>query len=107
MDIGTLRESMSDTNWRDYSKCAGLNTEYFFDFYEYDPMIANVIDSLCATCPVKDFCLEEGVKGKEWGVWGGMFLVNGKLSGMRSQHKNAAQLRQAQDRVQEVSDGLD
>lgn len=30
--------------------------------------------TICKTCPIKTQCLEQGIKGGEWGVWGGELL---------------------------------
>lgn len=34
--------------------------------------------AVCAPCPMREACLALGLDRKEWGVWGGVLLENGK-----------------------------
>jgi hypothetical protein len=73
--------------WKDEAICLGYDTNLFFDKYEDDPSFRPAIDKICAGCPVKKTCFAVGISGKEWGVWGGIFLENGKISREFNNHK--------------------
>jgi hypothetical protein len=60
----------------------------FFDHYEEKPESREFVDSLCRTCPVAKTCFAVGVSGKEWGVWGGIYLEGGELSREFNNHKS-------------------
>lgn len=76
-----------DLSWYHLSVCDGMEVNWFYDDYEADPVFATTIDSICLSCPVRDMCLKEGIENKEYGVWGGVFLVNGKIDPQRNAHK--------------------
>jgi hypothetical protein len=80
----------SEFHWRYLALCQGMNSNDFHDRYEADPEHAKAIDDLCLSCPVRKECLLEGVQNNEWGVWGGWFLVNGKIDETKNQHKTQA-----------------
>lgn len=71
-----------DFSWQELSLCAGLGAaqprlaEIFHD--DKDDRLKAQAKEICAVCPVKDICLEEGIRNKEYGVWGGVTLVAGK-----------------------------
>ena len=73
--------------WKDQAKCLGMDTNIFFDKYEEDPTMAASIDELCGDCPVNRECFAVGVSGKEWGVWGGIYLEAGDISREFNKHK--------------------
>lgn len=73
--------------WYHLSVCQGMNTNHFYDDYESDPLFASVMDSICLACPVRSMCLREGVENNEYGLWGGVFLNNGKPDKSRNAHK--------------------
>jgi len=73
--------------WVSEALCAGSDTELFFDKYEDDQSIAMDIDRLCLSCPVAKQCFEYGVQTESYGVWGGVFLNDGKLDNVRNSHK--------------------
>ncbi len=77
--------------WQQISLCKDLeltpDTDIFFDRYEQDIQIAKAVDSMCFGCPVMSECLRAGIDGGESGVWGGVYLENGKVSQLRNQHK--------------------
>lgn len=35
--------------------------------------------SICASCPVREICLEEGIRNDESGIWGGKTLDKGTI----------------------------
>lgn len=76
-----------DLEWYHISVCQGMDTNYFYDDYESDPLFAKVMDSICLSCPVRTMCLREGVDNNEYGLWGGVFLNNGKTDKSRNAHK--------------------
>lgn len=79
---------MSKNKWREKASCEGFDTEFFFDKYEEDLMLRPAIDNLCSTCPVARQCFAVGVSQKGWGVWGGVYLENGKISREFGRHRS-------------------
>lgn len=73
--------------WKDKSECLDLDTNIFFDKYEDDIDSRPMVDSLCRKCPVAKTCFAVGVSGKEWGVWGGIYMENGEISREFNRHK--------------------
>ena len=61
--------------------------DIFFDDYEQDVFVAENTDAMCISCPVARQCGLTGVRGKEWGVWGGVYLKDGKIDKARNAHK--------------------
>jgi hypothetical protein len=39
------------------------------------------------SCPVQAKCLATAVSNKEWGVWGGVYFEDGKISRQFNKHK--------------------
>jgi len=39
-------------------------------------------------CPVRKTCFANGISGKEWGVWGGVYLEGGEISREFNRHKS-------------------
>jgi hypothetical protein len=74
--------------WKDNALCLGLDTNIFFEKYEDDTDSRTMVDSLCATCPVARQCFAVGVSGKEWGVWGGVYIESGEISRDLNKHKS-------------------
>jgi hypothetical protein len=88
-----------ELEWYHLSICRGMNDkregeephqhkDYFYDEYEADPVMAMVMDSICLSCPVRALCYREGVSNQEFGLWGGVFLTNGKIDESRNAHKS-------------------
>ena len=73
--------------WKDNAACLGLENNLFFEQYEENYEIRPTVDSLCSGCPVIKTCFANGVSGKEWGVWGGIYLENGDISKEFNSHK--------------------
>lgn len=73
--------------WKDQGSCLGLSTNFFFDKYEEDILTRNKVDMLCGLCPVAKKCFAVGISGKEWGVWGGVYLEDGEISREFNSHK--------------------
>lgn len=74
--------------WKDEAKCLGLDTNLFFEKYEDNPDIRPNVDLLCRQCPVMKRCFAVGISGKEWGVWGGVYIENGDISREINKHKS-------------------
>lgn len=81
----------NDLRWYHVSVCKGMETNWFYDDYENDPVFAKVIDGICESCPVRAMCLRDGVENNEYGVWGGVFLNNGKMDTGKNAHKTQEQ----------------
>jgi hypothetical protein len=73
--------------WIDEALCAGTDTEMYFDKYESNQEMASEVDRMCLSCPVIKECFDEGVRSESYGVWGGIFLNEGKLDNVRNSHK--------------------
>jgi hypothetical protein len=78
---------MNRNEWKDEAACRGYDTNLFFEKYEDDSTLRPVIEKICASCPVAKQCFAVGVSQKEWGVWGGIYLENGKISREFSRHR--------------------
>jgi hypothetical protein len=78
-------------DWKKNAKCKGLETNLFFDDYEEDEELRKDIDEFCSTCPLARHCFAVGISNKEWGVWGGVYLENGKVSKEFGKHRTKAE----------------
>lgn len=85
--LDILGVDKEDIEWTDLAACKNITTDFFFDDYENDPILAKNIDQMCMACPVSKYCLEAGVENSEYGVWGGIYLSLGKLDKTRNSHK--------------------
>jgi hypothetical protein len=74
--------------WKDESKCLNLDTNIFFDKYEEEESLRPAIDKMCSSCSVRKVCFATGISGKEWGVWGGIYLEGGEISREFNKHKS-------------------
>lgn len=79
---------MDKHTWKEKGSCVGYDTNLFFDKYEEDEVLRPAIDKLCSECPVAKICFAVGISNKEWGVWGGVYLENGKISKEFGSHKS-------------------
>ncbi len=79
---------MNKFKWKDDAICLNYDTNLFFDKYEEDELLRPAIDALCSSCPVRKECFSVGISGKEWGVWGGVYLENGEISKEFASHKS-------------------
>jgi hypothetical protein len=73
--------------WKDNGECSGMDTNLFFDKYEEDPHLAKSVDHICQRCPINQHCFAWGVSSSEWGVWGGVYLKDGKIDKEFNAHK--------------------
>lgn len=56
-------------------RCAGEDPQIFQP--QDDETLARA-QSICAGCPARFLCLNLGLQRREWGVWGGVLLEEGK-----------------------------
>lgn len=78
---------MNRHEWKDDALCLGYDTNLFFDKYEEDESLRPGIEDVCLQCPVAKQCFAVGISQKEWGVWGGVYVENGKISREFNKHK--------------------
>lgn len=81
----------ADFQWQDLAACKGMAqkrrpgeteaVDFFFDTFETDPGVRDGVRELCASCPVRQNCLEYGITNRLSGVWGGEYLVDGQIQG--------------------------
>lgn len=76
--------------WKDNAPCKNLDTNIFFDKYEEDIENRLMVDAFCMSCPLITKCFANGISGKEWGIWGGIYLEDGKPSREFNNHKTKA-----------------
>lgn len=69
-----------DVKWKASANCLGDNVELYFDGYEEHISVRPFTDAKCMSCPVQRMCLAHGVGGKEYGLWGGIYLEEGEIS---------------------------
>jgi len=84
---GRCQKSMLSEEWIVKAKCRSLDRELFFDKYEEDSVLAKTVDEICLTCPVITDCFNHGTTNAEWGVWGGVYLVDGEINNTKNAHK--------------------
>jgi hypothetical protein len=82
---------MNKNEWKDSGSCRDYDTNLFFDKYEENEKLRPAIDKLCAACPMAKQCFAVGVSQKEWGVWGGIYVENGKISREFNKHRSKAE----------------
>ena len=80
---------MSHDDWKDEAPCknSGYDVNDFFENYEEDIELREDIDNLCFNCPLARHCFAVGVSQKAYGVWGGVYLENGKPSREFNKHR--------------------
>jgi hypothetical protein len=81
---------MQSQEWVKRAACQNFDVELFFDKYEEDLALRPAIDKLCSECPVARQCFAVGVSQKAYGVWGGVYLDNGKISREFGRHRSKA-----------------
>ena len=80
---------MKNQKWKTEGLCIDYDTDFFFDKYEEGSVdFKTNIDQFCLKCPVMKTCFANGVSGKEFGVWGGIYLEYGEPSKDFNSHKN-------------------
>jgi hypothetical protein len=79
---------MPRQTWKDKGSCFEYDTNIFFEKYEDEIELRFAVDNLCSKCPVSKTCFAYGISGKEWGIWGGVYLEDGKISKEFNSHKD-------------------
>ena len=65
-----LTNPRTDVRWRDDAACRGLDVDVFFPATDEE---AGAAKAVCATCPVREECLEFALETRQDdGVWGGL-----------------------------------
>lgn len=78
-----------DLEWSKQAKCLDAPVDLFFETYEVNAAAAYLVDATyCMECPVQRICLTKGVGHMETGVWGGIYLEEGKISAKYNIHKS-------------------
>jgi hypothetical protein len=85
--IDALGMMPEDVRWYHLAACRNMHVNNFYDFYENDQKLAMQIDEMCMVCPVAQQCYTEGVRNKEKGVWGGIFMDLGRVDKQNNTHK--------------------
>ncbi len=78
---------IDDLEVHDLALCKGMDLNMFYDSYEFDRQVAANTDQVCLSCPIMAQCLAEGMENNLWGVWGGIYLTNGKVDKKKNAHK--------------------
>jgi len=100
-------------HWQDLASCRNIVQVYeedgknvvfdpMFDAYEEDSdpfIVRKTIDEMCLSCPVQKICYEYGTNNMEPGVWGGVYLINGKHDRTRNSHKTRDVWKRVKARV--------
>ena len=79
---------MDKHKWKEKASCIDFDTNLFFEKYEEDENLRPAIESICEECPVRRQCFAVGISQKEYGVWGGIYLDNGKISREFAKHRS-------------------
>jgi hypothetical protein len=80
--------TLKSNKWKDNGLCVDYDTSMFFEKYEEGSVeFKNNIDQFCLNCPVLKTCFAVGVSGKEYGIWGGIYLEEGQPSKEFNSHK--------------------
>lgn len=88
-----------DFRWHDLASCQRFPFNLFFEDYESNKIIANQVDDICGHCPVQKECFFAGKNGKENGVWGGFYLINGEVDRLKNNHKNEEKTKKMLRRI--------
>jgi hypothetical protein len=96
---------MSEVRWWRFAICNNMDTEDFFDNYEASPQVAQAIDEVCLSCPVMYSCFKEGVEEKKTGVWGGVYLLNGKKDRVKNSHKTPRVWERIERKLRQPNNG--
>ena len=80
-------------DWRDEAACVGLDTNIFFPVTDAD---AHHAKAVCASCPVREECLEWAIATRQSdGVWGG--LTEDERRRLRRRRQDAARAARRAD----------
>lgn len=97
--LDALGLDSEDLEWHDLAICHNMPLSRFYEDYESNARRARLTDQICLSCPVRKQCLQAGIENNEWGVWGSIYLENGRISESKNAHKT-------QDIWDEIEDGI-
>jgi Transcription factor WhiB len=83
-DLGLFED---DLRWEQLATCKDYDTYDFFEGYETDKVVSKNVDEMCLSCPVVQQCFQFGRETKSYGVFGGVYLENGRPSRTMNSHK--------------------
>lgn len=83
-----------DIKWYHLAACTNMPINWFYDDYESNKELAKQSDQVCLHCPVIKMCHAEGIKNKEKGVWGGIFMDLGRPDKENNSHKTPEHWKQ-------------
>lgn len=85
--INDLGLDPKNLKWYQLAACINADINMFYDDYETDKFVSDQVDEMCLHCPVIKQCYNEGVKNKERGVWGGIYMDLGRVDKENNAHK--------------------
>lgn len=88
-----------ELEWQQLALCRTMNPDDFHENYENSRGVARMIDQACLSCPVMAECIQQAVDNSEWGVWGGIFFVNGKPDPVKNLHKTPETWKKIRERI--------
>ena len=56
--------------WSDKAACVGMDPALFYPA-RFEDHVGREAKRVCASCPVREECLETSLQRHEYGVWGG------------------------------------
>lgn len=85
-------------NWIQLGICnsSDLEPADFYEKYESSPGHAAIIDEMCIACPVIKTCAQNGLSGREFGVWGAVYWDG---AGHPSELPNAHKTKDVWERI--------
>jgi Transcription factor WhiB len=83
-----------DVKWYHLAACKNMPINWFYDDYEIDKELAKQVDQICMHCPVIKQCYLEGIKNKEKGVRGGVYMDLGRPDKQHNSHKTTEMWKQ-------------
>lgn len=89
-EVGYYLMSSSRHKWQDDAACLDAGVDFFFDAYEDDTepyKVRHAVDSLCRDCPVMRTCFAYAKFYELTGVWGGVYMTDGKMDYELNDHK--------------------
>ena len=79
---------MDKHSWKEDAACKDMDTNVFFDIYEENEDVRPAVEKICFSCPVMRQCFAVGISQKQTGVWGSIYLDNGKISREFNRHRS-------------------
>lgn len=71
--MAEVMEGVTRPTWHQYAACRGLGPDLFFPPDGWDVAGARQAKAVCATCDVRQTCLDDAIEHSErFGIWGGL-----------------------------------